>query len=155
MKNITKKPKPLESPRFLRFLCICSWGPSSCEIVLVFNSSMDLGQVEGTRDGDIPAHEGFAGRKLTKLQMWFTWIEDYIWVVILGLVLYRDGVREVQDGDGRFHGAWSAKRWTRQNTEELSTNLEFFHHGEWGFPGRAGQVVSTACQDMVCILSFL
>lgn len=26
---------------------------------------MDLGQVEGTRDGDSLAHEGFVGRRLT------------------------------------------------------------------------------------------
>lgn len=43
----------------------CSWGPSRYEIVLVFNPSMDLGQVEGTRGGDILAHEGFVGRRLT------------------------------------------------------------------------------------------
>lgn len=88
--------------------------------------------------------------------MWSTWIENYIWVVILGLVLYRDGVREVQDGDGRFHGTWSRKLWTRWNTEGLSTNLEFLHHGEEEFPGQgAGQVVSLACQQRaVCCLFF-
>lgn len=88
--------------------------------------------------------------------MWSTWIENYIWVVILGLVLYRDGVREVQDGDGRFHGTWSRKLWSRWNTEGLSTNLEFLHHGEEEFPGQgAGQVVSLACQQRaVCCLFF-
>lgn len=63
-----KKAKPLESPRFLRFLCdnmLFFGGPSSCQIVLVFNPSMDLRQVEGTRGGDILAHEGFVGRRLT------------------------------------------------------------------------------------------
>lgn len=34
-------------------------------MVLVFNPSMDLGQVEGTRGADILAHEGFVGRRLT------------------------------------------------------------------------------------------
>lgn len=64
-----------------------------------------------------------------ELQMCSTWIEDYIWVTSLGLVLYRDGVRKVQDGDGR---SWSlvSKLWTRWNTKELSANLEFLHHGE-------------------------
>lgn len=45
-----------------------------------------------------------------------------IWGMDLGLVLCRDGVTEVQDGDGRFHGAWSARSgpgWTPRSCQGI------------------------------------
>lgn len=40
---------------------------------------MDLGQVEGTGDGDVPAHKKILERKVNpKIQMCSIWIENYI-----------------------------------------------------------------------------
>lgn len=51
-------------------------------------------------------------------------------MIILGLVLYRDGVREVQDGVGDFMEPGQVSSEPGETPEELSTDLEFLHHGE-------------------------
>lgn len=77
-----------------------------------------------------------------ELQMCSTWIEDYIWVISLGLVLYRDGVRKVQDGDGGFHGAWSASSEPGETSRSCQRIWSFFIVGSRGFQDGTGSQYS-------------
>lgn len=71
---------------------------------------MDLGHVEGTGGGNVPAHTRFGGKRFTlRWRSVPSELKRAYLRVDLGLVLCRDGAKEVQDGDGRFHGAWSAR----------------------------------------------
>lgn len=131
----------------------CSWGPAHCKIVLVFNPSMDLGQVEGTRGGDILAHEGFVGRRLTLSYRCGPPELNYIRVVILGLVL----CRWCQGGAGwRWEISWNPVRKALNQVEHRGAVNELGVSSSWGGRvSRAGQVVSLACRQRgVCCLFF-
>lgn len=92
---------------------------------------------------DHPCPWRIGGEKVNpELQMCSTWIEDYIWVISLGLVLYRDGVRKVQDGDGRFHGAWSASSEPGETSRSCQRIWSFFIVGSRGFQDGAGSQYS-------------
>lgn len=68
MENIKKEPKPIDSLGLLSFpfknlYILGALQAVNCPCTL--SSYMDLGQVEGIEDRDIPAHKGFRGRRLT------------------------------------------------------------------------------------------
>lgn len=146
MKNIKKKPKPLESPRFLRFLCNNTstflgpfklWNCPSIQLLHGFGSSWRYWEWGHS------CPRRMCGEKVNpKLQMCSTRIESYIGMIILGLVRYRDGVREVQDGDGRFHGAWSASSAPGETPRSCQRIWSFFIMGSESFQGGAGSQYS-------------
>lgn len=119
---------------------------------------MDLGQVEGTRGGDILAHEGFVGRRLTLSYRCGPPELNYIRVVILGLVL----CRWCQGGAGwRWEISWNPVRKApgQESSEPGGTprgcqrTWSFFIMGRKSFQGRAGSQFSLPATW--CVLSFL
>lgn len=70
------------------------------------------------------------------------------------MVLYRDGVREVQDGVGDFMEPGQVSSEPGETPEELSTDLRV--SSSWGVRvSRAGQAVNAACQEHSVVFSLI